>query len=179
MNDIRLETKRLILRKFEESDTDKCFVNFGQDKSLGTFLRMYPIRDIENMRMLINGFVQAYEKDAYIWLVEEKNSGEPIGYISIDIPYPELGIGEICYLLGSRYQKKGYATESLSAVIDYMLNFKKLYMIEAKYNEQNTASGNLLMKIGFKRDGILRGRRINLKTGERCNLIVCSVTKED
>lgn len=52
-------------------------------------------------------------------------------------------------------------------------------MVEAKYNEENVSSARLLHKLGLKKEAVLRGRRMNLQTGERNNLIVCSVTQEE
>lgn len=52
-------------------------------------------------------------------------------------------------------------------------------MVEAKCNEENVSSARLLHKLGFKKEAVLRGRRMNLQTGERNNLIVCSVTQEE
>ena len=52
-------------------------------------------------------------------------------------------------------------------------------MLEAKYNISNMASGNLLKKLGFQIDGELRNRRIDIASGERKNLVICSITKED
>ena len=37
------------------------------------------------------------------------------------------------------------------------------YMLEAKYNIRNMASGNLLKKLGFQIDGELRNRRIGIE----------------
>ena len=50
-------------------------------------------------------------------------------------------------------------------------------MLEAKYNISNMASGNLLKKLGFQIDGELRNRRIDVVSGERKNLVICSITK--
>lgn len=52
-------------------------------------------------------------------------------------------------------------------------------MLEAKYNISNTASGKLLKKLGFQFDGELRNRRIDIASGERKNLVICSITKEE
>ena len=41
------------------------------------------------------------------------------------------------------------------------------------------ASGNLLKKLGFQFDGVLRNRRIDIDSGERKNLVICSITKEE
>lgn len=170
-----MQTKRLVIRNFEIGDAKKCFVNFGQDKSLGVYLPFFPMQEISEMDKLITSFAE----NPNIWLVEEKYSGEPIGYISIEVPYDVLAIGELGYVLGEKYQHKGYALEAVEAIISYLFSEKKLYMIEAKYNERNTASGRLLSKLGFKVDGILRDRRIDKVTGERCNLIVCSITERE
>ena len=97
----------------------------------------------------------------------------------MDIPYDILGIGEIAYLLGEKYQHRGYALEAMEAVIAYLFMERKLYMIEAKYNEDNIASGNLLKRLGFQMDGILRDRRIDRETGKRSSLVVCSITQND
>nr|WP_303244180.1 GNAT family N-acetyltransferase [uncultured Cellulosilyticum sp.] len=179
MKEIKIETERLLLRKFEKRDTAKCYINYGQDKELGRYLPMYPMKREEDMALLIEGFVNAYENEAFIWLIEEKMSKEPIGCICVDIPYKELNIGEISYLLGTRYQRKGYALEAVNAVIDYMLNVQNLYMLEAKYNKENIASSKLLTKLNFVQDGELRDRRVNQITHVRCNLIICSLKKNE
>ena len=57
------------------------------------------------------------EEDVYkrqhenAWLITEKQSGACIGYVTMDIPYPQLAIGEIGYVIGEKYQRKGYASE--------------------------------------------------------------------
>ncbi len=179
MKDIKIETKRLILRKFEKQDTEKCYMGYGRDRELGRYLPMYPMKSKEEMGVLIDGFISAYKNEAFIWLIEEKISKQPIGSICVDVPYKDLNIGEISYLLGTKYQRKGYALEAVDAVVDYMLNDQKLYMLEAKYNKENTASGKLLAKLNFVQDGELRDRRVNLMTHVRCNLIICSLKKNE
>lgn len=158
-----------------KDDAEKCYKNWGQDDSLGKFLIMFPMKNISEMANLISGFIG----NQNIWLIEEKSSHEPIGYVSVDIPYDILGIGEIGYLLGEKYQHKGYASEAMEAVISYLFQERKLYMIEAKYNENNIASGKLLSRLGFQTDGILRDRRIDRETGKRSSLVVCSITQNE
>ncbi|MDE7324423.1 MAG: GNAT family N-acetyltransferase [Lachnospiraceae bacterium] len=47
--------------------------------------------------------------------------------------------------------------------------------IEARCNETNQASLKLLEKSGFQVDARLRGRRVDLLTGERDDLIITSI----
>ena len=179
LKDIRVETERLILRKFEIGDTKQCFNNWGKDNALGKYFPMYPVKNQLTMKKMIQGYINAYENDAYIWLVQIKENGESIGNISVDIPYSQLQVGEIAYLIGSIWWKKGYAYEATSAVIQYMFESENLYMIEAKYNETNAASEKLLHKLGLKEDGRLRGRRLDSDSGKRNSLVICSILKNE
>ena len=174
-----IETGRLLLRKFNKNDAEKCFVNFGQDRALGRYLPMYPVETVDKMEEIVCGFVNAYTFGAFIWLIEKKNTHEPIGYVTVDIPYPELGVGEIAYLLGKKYQGEGYALEAVQAVIDFMFQTSDLQLIEAKYNQNNIASAKLLERLHFIKECTLRDRRIDFFTKEKCNLIICSLKKDE
>ena len=127
----------------------------------------------------MQSFVNVLADNENAWLITEKQSGACIGYVTMDIPYPQLAIGEIGYVIGEKYQRKGYASEALLCLLKVYLKDRKLYMVEAKYNEENVSSARLLHKLGFKKEAVLGGRRMNLQTGERNNLIVCSVTQEE
>ena len=54
-----------------------------------------------------------------------------------------------------------------------------MYMIEARYNQDNIPSSKLLQKLGFVVDGIIRNRRIDYLTGERRDMVICSITIEE
>lgn len=108
-----------------------------------------------------------------------RSTGEPMGFVSIEIPYIELNIGEISYVVGEKYQGKGYAYEAVSPVLKYMFITKDVYMIEAKYNTNNIASGKLLKKLGFIQECELRDRRLDCIERIRCNLAICSIKKEE
>ena len=84
------------------------------------------------------------------------------------------------YILGYPTEEKQMeAFEALQCIIQEYLVKRDMYMLEAKYNISNKASGNLLKKLGFQFDGELRNRRIDIVSGERKNLVICSITKED
>ena len=104
---------------------------------------------------------------------------QPIGYITIDIPYPQLQIGEIGYVIGEKFQHLGYASEAVSCILKEYFTNQDLYLIEAKYNEGNMASGKLLERLGFQKECSLRDRRIDQQTKKRTNLCICSVTQEE
>lgn len=168
------ETERLCIRHFDSADVDSCYKGWGRDEQLGKFIFGYPMTK-ETMK----SFVMTMAENENVWVIAEKKSSQCIGYITVDIPYPQLAIGEIGYVIGDHFRRNGYAYEAVSELIRIYFEEKSLYMIEAKYNINNVSSGKLLKKLGFVTDGILRNRRIDLQTGERCNLVVCSLCRDD
>ena len=54
-----------------------------------------------------------------------------------------------------------------------------MYLIEAKHNSENVASGKVLLKAGMTKEATLRDRRINKVTGKRGNLVVYSIIKTE
>ncbi len=169
------ETKRLILRNFNITDSEKCFQNFGQDKIIGKYIPIFPFHSLHEMEGLIHSFCENPD----IWLMIEKETDSPMGYITVDIPYKSLGIAEIGYVLGAKYQNKGFAKEAVSNLIEHLFINRGLYLIEAKVNETNTASIKLLEGIGFQKDAVLRERRMDIDTGKRNNLCVYSLLRSE
>lgn len=178
MNDMakkeQYETERLCIRHFDPADVDSCYKGWGRDEQLGKFIFGYPMTR-ENMK----SFVMTMAENENAWVIAEKKSGQCIGYITVDIPYSQLAIGELGYVIGEHFQRKGYAYEAVSELLRIYFEEKSLYMMEAKYNVNNVSSEKLLKKLGFVTDGILRHRRIDLQTGQRCDLTVCSLCRDE
>lgn len=169
------ETERLIIRNFKCDDSKGCFESWGKDMNLGKYIILYPMKEVSQMESLVSSFT----KNENAWLLEEKETRNIIGYITVDIPYDFLKIGEIGFVIAEKYHHYGYAYEALYCIVKKYLYEKGLYLLEAKYNENNIASANLLNKLGFQIEASLRGRRIDNLTGKRNNMIICSITKDE
>jgi RimJ/RimL family protein N-acetyltransferase len=169
------ETERLRIRNFKPDDSKSCFESWGKDINLGKYIILYPMKDVSQMDSLVRSLVN----NENAWLLQEKETGNVIGYITVDIPFDILKIGELGYVIAEKYHHCGYAYEALSYILKKYLYEKDLYLLEAKYNENNVASSNLLHKLGFQIEASLRDRRIDRLTGKRNNMIVCSITKDE
>ena len=55
MDSIRIETTRLILRRFEESDLEAIYLLFS-DKEVNTFLPWYPLKDMNEVKDFFETF---------------------------------------------------------------------------------------------------------------------------
>ncbi len=173
-NSMALETARLYIRHFQIDDIASCFRGWGNDVKLGRYILGYPMNEAQ-----MNSFIKSMVNNENAWVIVEKESNECIGYVTLNIPYIQLGVGEIGYVIGEKWQGNGYAYESMEKVIKKYLVDDNIYLIEAKCIVDNKASMRLLQKLGFSKEGILRGRRLDFKTGNRADLAIYSITIDD
>jgi len=86
----------------------------------------------------------------------QKESQTGIGQVSIFLVDSKNHWGEIEYCIGSRFHRKGYATEATIALIDYSFNKVNFHKIQVCHKESNIASKGLINKCGFTYEGTLR-----------------------
>jgi len=87
------------------------------------------------------------------WFIIEKKDGTKIGNIGHLLSAGEVEIG---YFVVPKERRKGYASEAILIMVDYLFLSKDLERIQAKADPENIASCKALEKAGFKREGILR-----------------------
>ncbi|WP_165814692.1 GNAT family N-acetyltransferase [Labrenzia sp. 011] len=87
-----------------------------------------------------------------LWLVELKETGQPIGVCGIvvrkELDHPDLG-----FALLEEFRGQGFGQEAGQAVQEFTQKELKLRTLCAITHPQNTRSANLLRKIGFEADG--------------------------
>ena len=62
-------------------------------------------------------FVRSMSEQINCWLLIEKKRNEIVGYITIDIPYEPLKVGEVGYIIGEKYQGNKYSYEALKCLL--------------------------------------------------------------
>ncbi len=97
---------------------------------------------------------KAYDnlKDAQ-WFFVQKKDGTKIGYAAHFISAGETEIG---YFVVPGERRKGYVSEAITIMIDYLFLSKHIVRIQAKADSENIASWRALEKAGFKREGLIR-----------------------
>ncbi|WP_051226376.1 GNAT family N-acetyltransferase [Butyrivibrio sp. MC2013] len=149
-----LETDRLIIRETTPEDLDSLYYIYS-DPSMTRYMEgLFPNREDE-LRYLNDYIEKVYHFMGFgVWSLIEKSTGELIGRAGFSsrngFDKPELG-----FFIGVDWQRKGYATESCSAILDYgrkVLGFDK---VQALVKEGNDVSVHLLEKLGFKMQGVV------------------------
>lgn len=88
------------------------------------------------------------------WFFVEKKDGRKLGYVA---HYLVAGkVPEIGYALAPSERGKGYGTEAVKIIVDYLFLARPVVRIQATTDPNNLASQKLLRKAGFKREGTIR-----------------------
>lgn len=179
MGTIELITDRLILRRFREDDAQDMYNNWASDELTSRYVTWDVHKDVNETKGVIRRWIDEYDVGGYNWIVELKDTHEVIGSITgVHIHRRDLNI-EVGYCYGSKFWGKGYATEALKKVIEYLINDCGFYLVEAKHLIGNPASGRVMEKSGMYKDAVLRKRMINKVTNELDDLVIYSITKDE
>ena len=110
--------------------------------------------------------------------IVEKKDGSKIGFIThfyvLHVAFRQLEIG---YSLLPSERGKGYCSEAVKIMVDYLFLSKDTGRIQAQTDHRNIASQKVLEKGGFKKEGILR-RSIFIR-GEWRDAYVYSILREE
>lgn len=152
-----LETQRLILRKFEETDAERLFL-LDSNPEVMKYIGVPPLSDISESENVIKMIQQQYLDNGVGRLaVIEKESGLLIGWSGLKLITQEINGYNNIYDLGYRfipeYWGKGYALESAKASLDFGFNDLKAETIYAHAHSENEGSNHILRKLGFEKTG--------------------------
>ncbi len=153
-----IETERLILRPFTETDAADVY-EYLHEPAVNCFACM-KLHSLEEAQAEMKKRVGEVEYDFAITL---KDTGKVIGEIDA---YPESDdpahadadtvrdTFSPCWMLNAEYQGKGYAYEAAYAFFDYLFSEKGARRIYAYTEDNNTASQKLCEKLGMRREGL-------------------------
>ncbi|MER5280212.1 GNAT family N-acetyltransferase [Streptomyces sp. NPDC002809] len=141
-----LETERLILRPWAESDAAELRA-LRSERGKGT-------DTLDRTRTLIAKLITATETTGIALLpVQRRDEGDFIGYCGVIIGRSALEEPEIAYELFQRAHGRGYATEAARAVLDAIAATGRS-RLWATVDAGNAPSFRVLEKLGFERDRV-------------------------
>jgi RimJ/RimL family protein N-acetyltransferase len=91
-------------------------------------------------------------KDAQ-WFYVEKKDRTRVGFIAHFLVAGEVELG---YSIVPNERRKGYASEAIKIMVDYLFLSRDIVRIQARTDPENVASWKALEKSDSKREGILR-----------------------
>ncbi len=147
-----LVTDRLILTPWQTEFAQGMFDNWATDKEVNKFLSWELHKNVEETKQLIYMWINELN---YNWCIVDKQTGEPIGSINTVKRNPRDFSCEIGYCLSRKCWNKGYMTEALKAVIDFLFS-EGYFRIELKHAIENPSSGRVMQKAGMTFEATLK-----------------------
>ena len=145
-----LETDRCVVKELCLDDLDGLFELYADDGMDEFTEGLYPYEEEKT-------YQEAYINNMYrffgygMWLVFLKDTGELIGRAGLEHReiYGETEL-ELGYLIGKKYQGRGYATEVCEAILAYAKENTDFLHINCVVQKGNEASIHMAQKLGFE-----------------------------
>lgn len=145
----RLETERLILREFRESDAEDLY-EYAHDPEVGPNAGWKPHESLDESRNVLKYFIESGE----VWAIEDKATHKVVGSIGLHKREREgyTFDRELGYALSRAYWGRGLMTEAASAIVDYAFAHGVKTLLVAHF-DGNDRSRRVIEKLGFGKVG--------------------------
>jgi RimJ/RimL family protein N-acetyltransferase len=155
MGDMRMETERLVVRRFVTGDAP-AFAAYRSDPDVARYQSWTaPVSIVDATRQV--ALFSAARENAPGWFqyaVELRTGGVLIG--DIGVGRHENGMqADLGFTLARPYQGRGYATEAVRCVLNRLFT-NGIRRVSAECDARNTASARLLERLGFRHEGLRR-----------------------
>ncbi len=151
-----LTTERLVLRAYKEEDAGPL-LKLRTDPLAMKFMDRDPFKDrVESLKFVREKEADRIAHKGISWVVCKKADEEFMGDVAFWRLFSKDHRAEIGYSLRSEYWKQGYMTEALRAALSWGFEKLGLHSVMADINPENNASRQLLLKMGFMKEGYHR-----------------------
>lgn len=146
-----METKRLILRRWNENDAEALY-KYAQNPNIGPIAGWPPHTSVEDSRNVIRNILSAPETYAVVL----KETQEPIGSVgimfgdSVHSADMQEGDAEIGYWIGVPYWGKGLIPEAVHRLLEHCFEDLGIKRVWCGYYNGNFKSRRVMDKCGFK-----------------------------
>ena len=148
---VRIETDRMILRPWKETDLDDFF-EYARVDGVGQMCGWLPHETPEQSRQILDMFIAEKKTLA----LELKESGKVIGSVGLEPREAckelsgDLQGRDIGYVLNKAYWGRGLMPETVKAVIDYCFRELNFDWLTCGHFHRNDQSRRVIEKCGFR-----------------------------
>lgn len=171
-----IETERLILRQYKESDADDIVEGLN-NLSVSKWMSSvpYPYTKEDALKYISNSI----ENKLYNFAIVLKSENKVIGATQLNNINLVQGTAGGGIWINEKYHGKGYGTEAWGARIKFAFEVLGLRRLENGYFKGNIASWKMQEKFGYKNEGIRRKKFISLATGKIEDEYITGLLKEE
>jgi RimJ/RimL family protein N-acetyltransferase len=154
MKKLLLETDRLIIRNLNPKDVDDFY--FYRSNPEVTRYQSFDVMTREQAEKFIESQKDRTFGKPGEWIqyaIENKETEKLIGDCAIKLDRYDQRIAEIGITLSHTEQKKGFAKETMNAVLQFLFSLEDFHRVVEIVDAENESSVKLLENCGFKKEG--------------------------
>lgn len=152
-----LEGRGMRLRSLERADYQTLFDWYTDPELVAPFDR-FSVDTYESFVRSIEESPGDLRSLAPRFVVETTPEHRVVGTVGYYLAHPVLTLLDVWYVLGVPAERgKGLGSQAVGLLVDHLFATQEVARVGATCDVQNLASARLLEKVGFLREGTLRG----------------------
>ena len=156
-----LYTEQLCLRRYLPEDAEPLYKKFGTDPAIFRYSGRNPYATLEMAQETVRRFIDNYEDEHfYSWVMDL----DDVLVGTIDAYDYEGDTIEVGFSIARDWQGRGFATEALKKVLEYLTGNEVISCVTAWCAADNTGSQKVLEKSGMKH---IRTEKNGLSAGDK------------
>jgi RimJ/RimL family protein N-acetyltransferase len=149
-----LRTGRLLVRRFRPGDA-ATLAAYRSDPEVARYQSWEVPFTLEQARRFVAGLATDHPDTPGAWFqfaVELDATGEHVGDLAAHTDDADPGLARIGFTIAPAHQRRGYATEAVTALLDYLLVERGKRRVVADCDARNRASVAVLAGVGMRRE---------------------------
>ncbi len=158
---VELWTESLVLRRYRLEDAADLYRCFGTDPEMAKYSGWNPYATLEMTQDTVRRFIESYaDEHSYSWVMDLDNI--VVGTIgAYDYENDQIEVG---FSVVPNWQGRGFATEALKKVAEYLTENEGISCVTAWCAAENIGSRKVLEKAGMR---FVRIEKDSLTVGEK------------
>ncbi|WEG72662.1 GNAT family N-acetyltransferase [Vagococcus intermedius] len=141
-----LQTERLIIRDYQKEDSEEALGFLGNKEA------MYYLPEEVMTYEEVASFIKKQETKKEYYAVVLKETNQVIGHLYFTAFFGDHSY-EIGWVFNPKFHKKGYASESAEALMDYGFKELGIHRIIATCQPENIGSNKMMGQLGMRLEG--------------------------
>ena len=153
---LKLEGKRIYLRRVTEADANRTYLGWLNDPEINRYLESrFKKQTLERLKAYIREITSS-AANLFLAIVLKDNERH-IGNIKLGPIDNHHRLGDIGLIIGEKdCWGKGYASEAIQLLVDHAFKTLKLHKLTAGCYANNMGSAKAFIKVGFTEEGKLK-----------------------
>jgi aminoglycoside 6'-N-acetyltransferase len=152
-----LAAERVVLRRFTAADLP-AFAAYRSDPGIARYQSWEPPFPLAMAEVMLTELAEIHPDtpgEWYQFAVALRESGELIGDCAAHTLADDPRQAEIGFTFAPASQGRGYATEAVRRLLEYLFRERDKHRVSANCDDRNLRSAALLRRVGMRREGLL------------------------